>query len=192
MLGAIKNFFGFGDKEEETPKSAKEVMDKARRAAEKDVGRTLPHDVVFKTRQSIGNALGRCHHRGSRSLVELAEHLKKDPVELFVTYYHELLHAAGIMKEGAVEWLAQKAAKLNGFTPKDVVYARETKAFDQVAKWVSPNVSDTRTHFSTMLKAALGSHSHLVSRATQGLKKLSKKQHHHAQKEVEELLKKAA
>lgn len=173
---------------EEKNTSADRVLDQTRTAIRQDLGKAVPHQVRFEDSANMGGALGRCHSNG---LVELAEHLTGDRVELFVTYYHELLHAAGIKAEGVVEGLAQAAARLNGFVTKGVAYAEKTAAFEEISKVASSKVEGTRAHFQDLLHAALQGTSVLQTRAANGLRKRGVDAGH-ASAQAAELLKKAA
>lgn len=169
MFNTLKNWLSGGKNTEEVSGETQRVLENARRSAEKDLGRQLPHELQFRTREAIGGVLGRCHP-SARSLVELSTELKKNPVELFITYYHELMHAAGIMKEGAAEWLAQKAAKLNGYSSQTVAYPQQTRAFEELAAAMSP-ISDLRTRFTHMLRVAQENEFGLHGKAVQAFRR---------------------
>jgi hypothetical protein len=131
----------------------KTALTQARNFAEEVNGSSIPHRFIMSTREKLRNAIGR-FTEGTRTIELSKEHHAKNPAEAFTSYSHELSHAIGIWDEGAAEWLAQKAATLNGYTTQGVAYLSRFRAFDELAKLVSPVVSDARAHFAHMLKFA--------------------------------------
>ena len=188
MFDTLKNWLGLGNEDRE-PLARHSAVQRAVRAVEADVGKSIPHQLISRTREQLGGVLGRFSRAGGQNRVEVNRDVLSDTAETFKTIYHELLHAFGLMDEGTVEGLTQLAAVRHGIQDRvqAVAYPDRVRAFNKIAELVSPGVQNARDRFSRMLKWAQGNE---FTRQTQTSVALRKKGHSSsdAQTKAEQLL----
>lgn len=152
MFNTLKNWLGLG-KEDQDPLAKHSAVQRAIRAVEADVGKSIPHQLISKTREQLGGVLGRFTKAGGQNRVEVNRDVLGDTAETFKTIYHELLHAFGLMDEGAVEGLTQLAAVRHGIQNRvqAVAYPERVRAFNRITELVAPGVQNERDRFNRML-----------------------------------------
>ncbi len=175
MFDTLKNWLGLGENDQD-PLAKNSAVQRAVRAVEADVGRSIPHQLISRTRGQLGGVLGRFSKAGGQNRVEVNRDVLHDTAETFKTVYHELLHAFGLMDEGTVEGLTQLAALRHGIQNRvqAVAYPERVRAFNKITELVTPGVKNARDRFNRMLKWAQGNE---FTRQTQTAVALREKGH---------------